>query len=295
MPRALLFVNAKASQTGGRADEIAAHLESGGLEVERGEARAEAEMAAKLAARQHEIDLLVVAGGDGTVRSAAEALLETADAARLPLGIIPLGTANNFARSLSLPLSVKEACEVVAKGKPQPADLARVNGRLFISVVGVGLSTLVHQQVPAEQKRRWGSLSYAFQAARLLLGKRPEFTVELRMPDDVVERVRALQLTVCNGKYYGAHLQVNAEATLDDGLLDVSIVEAGHYLRGFGKALLALGGRHVSPGLRLLRVPALEVRTTPVMKLDVEGAAIDLQTPAKFEILRRAISVMGPG
>jgi diacylglycerol kinase (ATP) len=291
MKRALLFVNDQASQTGKRTDEIVEALTAGGLQVERVEVSC-SDYAERLRERLGGADLLVVAGGDGTVRCAAEAIMQVAEG-RLPLGIVPLGTANNVARSLGLPLTIPEACRAIAEGQSVPMDLGRVNGRFFVSVAGIGFSTRVHEQVPPAEKRRWGSLAYAFQAARLLFNPPPVFRAEIRSAEGT-QRVKALQITVCNGRYYGAHLQVHADATLSDGLLDLSIVEGENWLRGAFKTLLPLPAGHASPGLKLLRLRSFEIICRPVMKIDVEGAT-DLSTPARFDVLPGALQVFAPG
>src|SRR4051812_48897215 len=114
MRRALLIANDKASRTGQALEQITKCLTEAGLQVEHGRADSEACYEAHLRERGDAVDLLVGAGGDGTVRCAADALLNvTGD--RLPLGIIPLGTANNVARSLGLPLDLAEACRVTTE------------------------------------------------------------------------------------------------------------------------------------------------------------------------------------
>ncbi len=291
MPRALVFLNAKASQAAGCFEEVAGCLGKAGIEVERGEADCEAGYAERLRKLEAPVDMLVAGGGDGTVRCAAEAILAETGG-KLPLGIIPLGTANNVARSLGLPRQVAGACAVIAAGKTAPMDLARVNGRIFVSVAGIGLSTKVHDEVPAELKKRWGSLAYAWYALKLLLLRPPAFHVEIRS-DEGVQRVKALQITVCNGKYYGAHVEVHPDASLSEGALDLSVVEAGKYVRGFLKALLPIRVARRSPGLRLLHGRRFELRTKPLMTIDVEGAT-DLRTPATFEVLPHALQVFAP-
>jgi YegS/Rv2252/BmrU family lipid kinase len=288
MPRALLIVNSRASQAADCRREITACLESGRIEVVQGEAESEECYRECLQKEKGRVDMLVVAGGDGTVRCAAEALLAETSGA-VPLGIIALGTANNVARSLELPLHAAKACQVITAGHRAPMDLARVNGRIFVSVVGIGLSTQVHEQVPSEQKKKWGSLSYAVQAVKLLWRRPRAFRVRIEHQNGVVNS-KALQVTICNGRYYGAHLEIQPEATLQDGLLDVSIVEAGNFVKGMFKTLLPLRPGHSSPGLRLLQSSWLQITTQPVAKIDVEGAT-DLRTPARFEVIPGAVQV----
>lgn len=288
MHRALVIVNPKASQAASAYEAVVKSLAENGISALKAETSTPASFAKALGQHRNEIDLVVVGGGDGSVRLAAESILQH----RVPLGIIPLGTANNVARSLQIPLTIEGACQTIAQGKKAPMDLGRVNGRLFVSVAGIGFSTDVHEEVPAEQKKRWGSLSYAWQACRTLVQSRQGFHAEITT-DDQRFRVKALQITVCNGRYYGAHIAVHPEATLDDGLLDLSVIESENFIKGFIKALLPMAPHPKSRGLRLARSTRFNITTHSARKIDVEGET-DLRTPASFEILPAAIEVMVP-
>jgi len=284
-----LFINSKASQASNALEKVARRLTAANLEVEPCTAKDPADYAKCLAKLGPGADLVVLGGGDGTLRAAADALMKT----NLPLGIIPLGTANNVARSLSIPLTIDAACDVIANGRTVSMDLARVNDRIFVSVVGIGFSSQVHELVSDESKKRWRSLAYMFQAFRMLLkGGYTRFWVNVTINGER-HRVRALQVTVCNGRYYGAHVGVHPEATLSDGMLDLSIIEAKSFLKGFFRAVLPWLPPPGAKGLRLFRAAELQIETSPRMRLDVEGMT-DLTTPATFAILPGALKVRVP-
>lgn len=84
----------------------------------------------------HQIDFVIVGGGDGTLNAVVDSLVET----NLPLGILPLGTANDLARTLNIPLAMREACNVIGNGKLKSIDLGWVNGKYFFNVASMGLS-----------------------------------------------------------------------------------------------------------------------------------------------------------
>ena len=105
---------------------------------------------------------MIVAGGDGTLNAALQGLVE----AGLPLGIIPLGTANNLARTLGIPSDPAGACEVIAAGHRRRIDLGWVNGRYFCTTASVGLSVQITEELSPEAKRRWGPAAYALAAVR---------------------------------------------------------------------------------------------------------------------------------
>lgn len=286
--RALLFINPKASQAGNTYEDVAQLLQAAGFEIHKGDAQHPQDYARITQEFADKVDLVIVGGGDGTLRCAMEALLTSA----IPVGIIPLGTANNVARSLGIPLDWRKACEVIIQGRSTQMDLAKVNDRLFVSVVGIGFSTQVHEEVPDHHKKKYGALSYAFHALRVLFTKRQAFRVFVKY-DQKELTTRALQVTVCNGKYYGAQIEVARDATLVDGQLHLSIVEAKKFIHGIAKILLPSHADHRSAGLKLIPATEFEISTQPIMKLDVEGET-DLRTPAVFRILPKAIRVMVP-
>ena len=114
-------------------------------------------------------DLVVVGGGDGTLNAAAPALVETS----LPFGVIPLGTANDFARTIGIPTDPRKAAELIAAGNLKWIDLGEVNGKLFFNVASIGFSAELAHELTVEAKRRWGTLGYAIVATRILA--RPVF------------------------------------------------------------------------------------------------------------------------
>lgn len=286
MKKALLIINTKASQGAKNLEEATRILKSLGVEVIQGNPKDASDYTRVIKEYQSQIDLVIVGGGDGTIQCAAEGILETG----LPLGILALGTANNVARSLQLPLKLKEACEAIVNGKPTAVDLAKVNERLFVSVVGIGFSTDVHNTIPKEQKKRWGSLAYLFQALKLAKSARKSFVAEIKSDTQQV-RVRAYQVTICNGRFFGAHVAIHEDANITDGLLDISIIKKENFLKGFISMILPTRRSQISPGLQLLHSKRFEVKTFPNKMIDVEGST-DLETPATFEVLPAAIRVI---
>ena len=157
--------------------------------------------------------LIVVGGGDGTLSSVLPHFVHR----EVVLGILPLGTANDLARTLGIPTDPEGAARVILEGATRRVDLGEVNGHPFFNVASIGLSVAVTEELTRDLKRRWGTIGYAIATIRALWRMRP-FSAEIRCDGEVV-RVRSLQIAVGNGRHYGGGLTVDREARIDDELL----------------------------------------------------------------------------
>ena len=263
-------------------------LEAGGIEIIEAEIATREAVADEIREDAGEIDLVILGGGDGTLNAAAPALVETG----LPLGILPLGTANDLARTLGLPTDVAKAAGVIAAGRARPIDLGEVNGVFYFNVASIGFSARLARRLTTDAKRRWGALGYALAAARLLAESSP-FTVEIDH-DGRTERVRTVQVSVGNGRFYGGGLTVEATAQPDDGRLDVYSLEGRH-----GIQLLALlpwlrRGTHGRwRTVRAFGTTELTLRTPREHDVNADGELVTV-TPAHFRIRRAAVTVFVP-
>lgn len=154
--------------------------------------------------------LVIVAGGDGTVSTLLGQLIHS----QVEIGIIPLGTTNNFARSLGLPLTIPGAIQTLATASAQPVDLGEVNGEYFANVMGVGLSAQVAQKADGKHKKLLGRVAYAFTALSVLV-KHRAFVVTVSDPDGkLVSSYETHQLIIANGRYHAGR-QIAADAHVD--------------------------------------------------------------------------------
>ena len=245
-------------------------------------------LAAAIRHHARSVDMVVLGGGDGTMNAAAPALIETG----LPLGILPLGTANDLARTLGIPPDAEAAARIILGGYQRRIDLGEVNGRPFFNVASIGMTVTVTGHLTTELKRRWGVLAYAIAAARALPAVRP-FRAEIRCGDEV-HHVRTLQVAVGNGRHYGGGMVVEEGAELDDGLLHLYSLE---FERPWWIALLLPAlrvGRHGNwRRVRTAACAEVEIRTTRPRKVAADGELV-ARTPARLRILRHAITVLAP-
>lgn len=285
--RALLMVNPAARQGGLPLEAIRARL-SAAIDLIDVPWPGPAGVSDTIRARAQEADLLVLGGGDGTLNAAASGLTDT----QLPLGVLPLGTANDFARTLGLPADPLAAADLIVTGTPRAVDLGDVNGHPFLNVASIGFSADLAAGLTREAKRRFGVVGYAIVAARLI-GQSRLFTAFIEH-DGTVEEVRTLQVSVGNGRHYGGGMTIAASATADDGRLDFYSLEVDHWWR-----LLALlpalrnGTQGAWDDVRAFRTTAVVVRTSRPRPVNTDGELVTF-TPASFTIRPAALRVYAP-
>jgi diacylglycerol kinase (ATP) len=286
--RVLLIVNRK-SRTGAEQLEAAeACLRAQGLEVIALGVDAPREIPKAIQARASEIHLVALGGGDGTLNVACEAILD----ARLPFAILPLGTANDLARTLGIPSKLEDACAVAAKGLKYRIDLGRANGKYFFNVASIGLSVTVARSIDSATKRRWGPAGYALTVIRTL-GKQRPFRARIRC-DGRLLVVHAIQVAVGNGRHYGGGMTVAADAAIDDNLLHLYSISPLSPMRLLLLApALRTGWQGRFEGVHRLCGTRIDIDTRRPFPVSTDGE-VTTQTPVQFEVVPAAIEVMVP-
>jgi len=223
---------------------------------------------------------IVVAGGDGTVGAAARALVGT----DRRLGIVPVGTFNNFARALGIPLQPGAAARALSAGKPATVTLGRVNGEPFLEAASLGLFGDLINLGEAAKELHYGQL---LQRVRELSS--PSF--EYRIDGDIREAGRARALVIANTPSTGALVTVGS-VTPEEGVLELSVFGPGRraqILRRLAlRALPFLDRPH--PGRRVRRV---RIETDPRISVYADAGRVG-ETPAEIEIDVHALKVLLP-
>ncbi len=305
--KGLLIFNNKA---GGAADELLPHLkEALGGEVISATLE-DFECLSQIPQRALEMGCqwVAAAGGDGTIGCVAQKLIGT----ELPLGVIPIGTFNNFARSLGLPLDPIAACRVVRQGNVELVDVAFANGKPFFECLGTGLDAALF---PMGEQIKSGRFSQWLHLLRIaILFRRPEFMIELDRPasealthhttnesrslvrrfscvKDRIIRIPALMVTVSNGPYFGMNFAIAPEERMDDGLVTVSVFHRYSKMQLFARFLAIAWGRHSPcPKTVAFRVAQLKISATAPVAVHLDGTPTNLW-PLNIQCQRGALSV----
>lgn len=168
-------------------------------------------------ATEKKTDIVVAVGGDGTINEIARSLVHTGTA----LAILPFGSGNGLARHLEIPMDTRKALEIINTGIIGPMDYGKINERLFFCTCGIGFDAFVSLKFAEAGKR--GMLTYLEKMLQESLNYKPE-TYELETEDRTV-KYKAFLIACGNASQYGNNAYIAPRATINDGLLDVTILE----------------------------------------------------------------------
>ena len=285
--RALLLVNRNARQ--GRPEEAASgRFDRAGVDVVDCSAISSAAVTEAIRLHRQQVNLVIVGGGDGSIREAAAGLVET----RLPLGILPMGTANDLARTLNLPSDIEGACAVIAAGKTRKIDVGQANDKYYFNVASLGLSAQIARALDKETKRSWGWLAYAKTAFFVSMTAR-SFHVEIRSAEGMTH-LRTLLVAVGNGRYYGGGMSLCPDASIEDGRLELASMRCRSWWRLVWLAsAIRLGHHFRTSDIRTMTGDRFEIRTRSPMPIDADGEIVTC-TPATFRVLPQAVTVFVP-
>jgi diacylglycerol kinase (ATP) len=245
--------------------------------------------AERCARESSDCELLVSAGGDGTLNEVVNGI--AAAGCNAILALLPLGTGNDFARSLGIPNDLDKAIEQIATGQTRAIDLVRVtsdSARYFVNVSSGGFSGLVEEKLTPEVKRTWGPLAYLRSAAAAF----PElhgYTTTVALDDAATLELDLYNVIVANGRYVAGGIPIAPEAEIDDGLLDIVLIpERGPTELAILAAQILIGKHLSSDAIIFRRAKKIAINSRPGMWFNVDGELIGNE-PATFELLPQAL------
>lgn len=283
-----LFVRKAASDPRRVADAFAAAGVDAEVQVVGG---ADLQPAVRRAARRH-ADMLVVGGGDGSVRAAAAVLAGT----DVPLGVLPLGTLNHFARDLGIPFHLDDAIRVLVDGNRRAIDVADVNGHVFVNNAAIGsYPRLVEEREKHRQRRKiakWRAAALAFGATFLAL---PRVDLELAGPG-LTTRVTTSFLLVGNNRYGTGVRDFGRRARLDEGVLSLWVAHGGGRWDATESLFRLVAGRSEHDTTMQAAVMSELTVDAPTsrLRIAVDGEVRHLTTPLCFSVRRGALHVVAP-
>ncbi len=238
-------------------------------------------------------DAVIIGGGDGTVRGAAAALAGTG----VPLGVLPLGTLNHFAKDLKMPADLKEAVAVLARGVKRAVDIGEVNGHVFINNCSVGAYAEAVRRREALRDGRglgkwWAMIRASFEEFRRLRRLRLRISVAGGKPC----AVRTPVVVIGNNRYSGHLLSQSLRPRLDEGQLWLYTVHAHRHLALLRMMLQSLVGR-LDEADALAAQPATEIVIESdggPLPVAADGEVLALKAPLRFRIRPRALWVIVP-
>lgn len=212
---------------------------------------------------------VVAVGGDGTINEVLNGLAGS----EVPMGIVPLGTANDFARQVAIPDDAEHALDLILREPPVRLDTAELNGRRFLNVSAGGIGAEATAETGAAAKAALGPLAYAITGLRKLVALE---THRLRLVAPDLEREHdALLFFVGNARESGGGMPVTPLASPNDGLLDVCVVEAEGRADLARLALAIRRGEHVGePGVHYYRLPWVRMTADEAIDVNVDGEPV---------------------
>ena len=287
--RAMLVINARSRSGEAAFDEVRDRLAAAGLELMDAHAVHNPEvMEPIIKAAIAKAPMVIVGGGDGTLSSAVDHFLGK----DIVFAVLPLGTANSFARTLGLPLDLDGAIDVIAHGRRKRIDLGIINGDYFLNAAALGLSPLIADTVPDRLKRYLGLLGYLVWAVRVAIKFRP-FRLSITLDDGTVVNCWATEARIANGTHHGGVELVESQR-LDSGEMVIQAVTGkslAHLAWSWFATLFKLRRRDQT--VTEWRGKRMTLDARPRQKVSIDGE-IAARTPLTVEVARGAIEVAAP-
>lgn len=232
--------------------------------------------------------MVIVGGGDGSLSCTVDEVVDR----DCVFALLPLGTANSFARTLGIPVDLDGAIQVIATGRRRRIDVGAVDGDYFANGSAIGLSPLIAKTIPHKLKRHLGRPGYLLWSI-WCLSRFKSFELIVEGPHGT-ERLPALEVRVLNGRFHGG-IEMDEDLAIDDGLI---VVEA---VRGHARTTLAKNWLRLLLGLpkkeaevRRFEARSLKLSTNPPLPISIDGEVL-AHTPATVAVAERAIEVVVPG
>jgi len=243
-------------------------------------------------------ELIVSVGGDGTVNEIVNGIMKSKNDPSL--GIIPLGWANDFIKSTDIPSDIIEACKILVRGKIKEIDVGIINEKIyFANICGVGFDAEV-AQLANQMKSKHPNLRilsafvYVFATVKKLLSPFSYHDVKIKFDGQEIHS-KILFIAISNGKFYGGRFKITPEAILDDGLLEVCVVEEMGRLKYLMSIPKVFKGTHESiKGINFYRAKEVVIQSSVPILAQVSGEVIEGQKEFSITLLPKSLKLIVP-
>jgi len=230
-------------------------------------------------------DALFVAGGDGTLNEAMNGLVTAGGLAEMVVGIVPFGTGNDFAAALGIPLETEPALEILLEGRERAVDLGEVNGRVFVNTSGGGFIAEVSAAVTPQLKTIAGRLAYLIGGAQVLFEFEPVGASVTLSPGPVQVSRSLYTFAVCNSRLIAGGRLIAPNALIDDGMLDVCLIEAMSAIEFVALARKVADGEHVKdPRVLYYQAQSVRVELDRAVHVNTDGEVFE-DTRCDYRVL----------
>ncbi|MET0959306.1 MAG: diacylglycerol kinase [Psychrobacillus psychrotolerans] len=235
-------------------------------------------------------DIIIASGGDGTLNEVVAGVSEFEK--RPKIGLIPMGTTNDFARAVHIPRDIKKAVEIIVKGDSIPVDVGLVNDRYFINIAGGGRITELTYDVPSKLKTMLGQLAYYLKGIEMLPSIKST-RVRIEYDEEVFED-EAMMFLVGLTNSVGGFEKLAPSSSINDGLFSLLILKKLNIAEFIRVASLALRGEHLTdPHVIFKKAKHIKVTSDDMVLLNLDGE-YGGDIPATFQNLHRHIEVFVP-
>ncbi|ASA25618.1 diacylglycerol kinase [Paenibacillus donghaensis] len=227
-------------------------------------------------------DLIIAAGGDGTLNEVINGMAEKPNLP--PLGVLPLGTTNDFARAMGIPKHWEDSCDLILRQQSRLIDLGKANDRYFINIAGGGSLTELTYEVPSKLKTMMGQLAYYLKGIEKMASLSPTELIIRANGQEVIHDEFMLFL-IANTNSVGGFERLAPDARIDDGLLDVIAVKKCNLAEFIRLVSLAIRGEHLQDKkVVYFRTDAMDVISPDNVQLNLDGE-LGGTLPGRFRIL----------
>ena len=244
------------------------------------------------------VEHIVSVGGDGTVNEIVNGIMKSKNSP--PLGIIPLGWANDFIKSTNIPPNIIEACKILVRGKIKEIDVGIINEKIyFANICGVGFDAEV-AQLANQMKSKHPNLHilsafvYIFATVKKLLSPFSYHNVKIKFDGQEIHS-KILFIAISNGKIYGGRFNITPEAILDDGLLEICVVEEMGRFKYLSIIPKVFKGTHASiKGINFYRAKEVVIQSSEPVLAQASGEVIEGQKEFTITLLPKSLKLIVP-